>query len=284
MTPGEFGRFTSAREILSRLDDSLQKLRDAGYSPKPGSRFLVIREEFRRFERAASNPLSPFELDGTVLSQGLVDAFELGIIAECQTILAGHPKEVEEMLSGSVLPEDDSLTRPRDLQFQLFVAANLGLMGVPVRLEEPDMRIDYGGMTLGVAAKRIQSESSLEKRLKEANKQIQAQGLNGFIALGLEQIALNRRLRVVAAGPEALSDVGDTLGGRALEAIRPIVEKTRTPSTIGYLVWVVIPAVFPRHLSIGFSSFYGGIYVAPRGHPCSEIAEAICKMVPPHYF
>jgi len=279
----DFSGVICADSLREKLDTSLAVISEAGYRLGPGSRFTKLQGEFRRFAQAANGKVDPEGLDWGLLSQGIVDAYELRIITECKPIMAEHPAEIQKMLSGSTLPKDDSQTMSRDLQFQLFVASNLSLMGIPVTLEEPDVRIHYGGMTLGVAVKRVQSVARLKERLVEANKQIERQKLIGFVALGLEQMVLSGRI-IVPMGPEGLAEVGHHLGDLAERETRIAIAKARASSTVGYFIWVVAPMFLPRQWTVGFSADYRANYVTRQGDACSQVAEAICKMDPPHSF
>jgi hypothetical protein len=79
-----------------------------------------------------------------------------------------------ELLSGAELPDRDTSTAGRDIQFELLVAALLVFGGVQgVHVGEPDFRIRAGTRDMGIAVKRVSRRKQLTKRVREAIKQIQ---------------------------------------------------------------------------------------------------------------
>ncbi len=101
---------------------------------------------------------------------------------------SGHPglkRLLRKLTDDSVLPQDDrEQSRGRDTQFELFVAAICQAAGFfPVDYQEPDVTCTVESVQIGVAAKRIKSETQVQKRIPKAAKQIQTSGLSGVIAL-----------------------------------------------------------------------------------------------------
>lgn len=86
------------------------------------------------------------------------------------------------------LAEEGSNSRPRNIQFELYVAALLRLSGAKVARGEPDLRMVYGHEEVAVAVKRIRSPNpdQVQKNARNAAEQIQQVGLRGWIALNLD--------------------------------------------------------------------------------------------------
>jgi hypothetical protein len=104
--------------------------------------------------------------------------------------LAGFPlrepsAKLALRLRDSTTPADKSST-PRDLQFELLVAAVFAMGGVPTRPAEPDLRIMVEEREWGVAVKRVRSEAKLATRTTHARRQIEAQGLQGLIVVNVD--------------------------------------------------------------------------------------------------
>jgi hypothetical protein len=76
----------------------------------------------------------------------------------------------------------------RDIQFEMFVAAQLALGGLEVTKGEPDLRYRYGYERVGVAVKRLDSLAltQVRRNIKDAADQIARTGLRGWIALNLD--------------------------------------------------------------------------------------------------
>ncbi|MCH7749158.1 MAG: hypothetical protein IH939_13795 [Acidobacteria bacterium] len=90
------------------------------------------------------------------------------------------------MLSGAGTEDDDKNPLARNTQFELYTRATIVMGNVPAWLAEPDLRVDYLGAEIGVAAKRVTSSKQLLKRAKDAVRQIKKSGLAGFVALNVD--------------------------------------------------------------------------------------------------
>ena len=96
------------------------------------------------------------------------------------------------LFEGLDFPRDDRLSRPRDLQFELFVAALLTLGGMRgVTFKEPDLVFKGIDQEIGVAIKRISGTSikKLHRRAHEALAQIRKSNLLSVIVLNLDRMA-----------------------------------------------------------------------------------------------
>ncbi len=94
--------------------------------------------------------------------------------------------KLETMLSGAGTEDEDRNPLARNTQFELYVGATLEMGNVATQLAEPDLRADYLGMDVGIAAKRVRSPKQLLKRAKEAVKQIKSSGVPGIVALNVD--------------------------------------------------------------------------------------------------
>ncbi len=104
--------------------------------------------------------------------------------------LGGAPEwreVIQKMFGGTELPADDK-KQARSMQFEAFVAASLRRSGLVVASDEPDVRVNFKGWRLGVAAKRIRSATQLRHRLADANRQMIRARLPGVIAIEVSQI------------------------------------------------------------------------------------------------
>lgn len=114
--------------------------------------------------------------------------------------------KLESMLSGADTENEDRNPLARNTQFELYVAANLVMGGVSTRLAEPDLRFDYNGLEVGLAAKRVRSSKQLVKRAKDAVRQIRNSGIPGFVALNVDVL-----LKAVGGNPTSTEQLDDRL-------------------------------------------------------------------------
>lgn len=94
--------------------------------------------------------------------------------------------KLETMLSGADTEDEDRNPLARNTQFELYTGATLTMGDVPTRLAEPDLRVDYLGLQVGVAAKRVRSAKQLINRAKEAVEQIKSSGVPGMVAFNVD--------------------------------------------------------------------------------------------------
>ncbi len=91
------------------------------------------------------------------------------------------------MLSGpDIEAEDDSKTKPRSLQFELYVAAILAAGGVRVDYAEPDLRMYYLDDWVGIAVKLPRNRRRIAHHLEKAVEQIEKWTPRGMIALNVD--------------------------------------------------------------------------------------------------
>lgn len=93
------------------------------------------------------------------------------------------------LLRGAETEDIEAKSHPRNIQFELFVAATLVLGGTDVRLGEPDFRMTFHSTEVGVAVKRVRSlnPGTLKDELSDASKQIARANRQGFIAVNLDR-------------------------------------------------------------------------------------------------
>lgn len=195
----------SLRYVKEKLDDILAIIDAYGIS-------INVQSRFNRFKIAVEKELiqqmdNPIEVLGedsfsksidfvsflrrmTTLGQGLRDFYELWSITSSQVVMKDNVRELALIFGGNVNPRDDKLTntRPRDIQYQLFLTSVFELSGFHVLNAEPDFIFVHGKEEIAVACKRINSRKQAFSRVKDAAKQITESGRRGFIALSLDNL------------------------------------------------------------------------------------------------
>lgn len=161
------------------------------------------------------------EAQWTILEQYIVTR-ALG--RPSRTLRELQRRKIEEMLSGTEVPETDQNHLARNIQFELYVAALLTMGDVPAVLAEPDIVFDYFGTPRGLAAKRVRSLRQAVRRADEAAEQLAANGLQGFVVVNVDlllkagrgipgpEATLAERIQVVNAIEERMADRTHVLG------------------------------------------------------------------------
>lgn len=109
-----------------------------------------------------------------------------------------HRFKLTEMLGGADIEDEERNPLARNTQFELYVGATFAMGDAWIMLEEPDLRLQYAGRDVGIAAKRIRSPAQLRRRTLEAAEQIDRAGGGGFVALNLDILVKGMSLEAVA--------------------------------------------------------------------------------------
>jgi hypothetical protein len=162
----------------------VESLSALGLKPNPGSRLMRML----RVLEDTSGTILPDHPDFETALEADRDMQLLQYVFEQDHAKSRHVglvRLLRKLVDDSVLPQDDrEISRGRDTQFELFVAAICQAAGfIPVDYLEPDVTCNVQGVQIGIAAKRIKSEVQVKKRIKKAAEQIQASGHVGIIAL-----------------------------------------------------------------------------------------------------
>ena len=272
------------KQFLADANAIINELKSDGYRISEACRFCVFVKEFSKFlENGFGLGGQPFDI--ALLVQGMRDASELKAIAKSGKVRNEYRREIQEILGGAGKPSDDLLTQSRDYQFQLYLAAIFDLSGFVVENLEPDFTFKYEDSTYSVAAKRISSELKLNARFSEAKKQIKKSGINGFIAFSLDRIVwekIKTDSYIVTNNPDTLYDAGKTILHDLLKTkVGKAALTNRDPIVIGHIASLMIPAILPRLVSLGFSStllFIPSIDVSEESTVYRHIRELPGKM------
>lgn len=177
---------------LSQLPGKLQEL---GLTIPPGSRLALYARDLERCLRGetihASDTQKRLE---TALKECAQILPSLRILGR-QPSIPGLRSKVEIALGGQAYREREPQNTPaRDAQFEIFLAGLLRFAGYEPRFEEPDVVFNaHCGDTIGIAAKRVKSQSQLRKLARGARNQLKRVGGPGIAALHLDFIGSDRK-------------------------------------------------------------------------------------------
>jgi len=192
-------------QILERLDAALdlcRGLRLGGHVD--ASRFQQYREHLSRLIEALEaegqeGAREVFESDQLKSTVALTESTELGDIepflqtVDAQTAAA----KLVHVLGGPLLPsdEDSNTNQPRNLLFELNLAARLWRAGFPPELgEHPDLAIEVGRKRFLIQCKRPFSQRGARRCFQDARTQLRRDlksapvGSRGVIALSLSRL------------------------------------------------------------------------------------------------
>jgi hypothetical protein len=207
MTNFNLGRtFTMERlsyeKILQDLEQFLQLCSSFGL-PVGGERFTQYRREIvTLIDTVKTRALSGQDTEQLdryliALMEGAEVNLLLPYLQECERTTVA-PK-IKDCLSGPFTPNDENpnSNRPRNIQFELFLASTLWRSGFePVLGEHPDLKCRVENRWVFFECKRLFSTSpqKLRERIREAADQIQKNrqkaphGTRGIIAVSLSRV------------------------------------------------------------------------------------------------
>ena len=111
---------------------------------------------------------------------------------------------IKRIIDDSVFPQEDMQnSHGRDAQAEAFAFAVCKSAGMNPVFQEPDVTCTLGAEKLGIAVKRVKSHSQLEKRLKEAARQIRKTSLPGVVSAEVTVAVNPKNLSIVTNQDEA---------------------------------------------------------------------------------
>lgn len=170
-----------------------QSLQAIGISLPCGSRFY----EYSQIVRACAGECDKaFPKDKTRIAETYLNSVreihELYLILEMLRESLEEPavrERIERTISDPLLMKDQNIHTPgRDSQAELYIAARCVMGGLNVDFQEPDLIVSCPTGDLGVAVKRVKSHAKVERNIRNAGRQIQKSGIDGFICLDLTSL------------------------------------------------------------------------------------------------
>jgi len=252
------GQTFGFEETLSLIKLVRDYASSVGVTMSPSSRIAQFESQLRHFGTMTVGDLfKPGVFDWDEFIERNRDTTELAFI--CNTLAEPVPLELKKwlrlILGGTRIPSQQSDTRSRDKQFELYVAALFAHSGFSISLDEPDVRFEHGGNWLGIAAKRISSVEQIEKRVRQARSQLARNGLHGYVALSLDCLVPRVEPPRIVSNPQAL----DMEGSKQIEdllsnhgrVIAPLLSHSHCLGLIAICVLTAIVRETPTHVGIG---------------------------------
>lgn len=231
-------RFGSAT-IEDLLGKALDYLATIGVRVPPSGRHALALKLLRKANRSSGGMKSLDANERLRLEHAHRTAYEIVLIAVASYRLRRHrstsPFLVEKLqqVMGGAETYGPGRSQARDVQFEMFVAAQLVLGGLEVAKGEPDIRFKYGYELVGVAVKRLDSLAlgQVRHNITDAADQIAGTGLRGWIALNLD--TRFEGLPLVANRPTLLKRFS-----RAFDSIIPVAARFGSgPHVLGIITY-----------------------------------------------
>lgn len=199
-----------------------------------------MREHLKVAELMASNQIGLLVQDPKGISRVFEANHDLHQMCSIvEVLLAETPpktllRKLREFLGGQPLPQDATACAARNLQFELEVGSRFKLAGLRVEWSEPDVVVHFAKRRIAVAAKRISSQTQLQKRVKEAARQIERAQMLGFIAIEISTAA-NRDNHpiIVQAQTEAMKRVPEFYDEFSRIQVEQLRGKVDSPLVLG---------------------------------------------------
>jgi hypothetical protein len=186
-------RTSNTRVRYQRLEAILEGLQGKGLRLHAASRFprylAKIREYVERQRNIADYGDDELRELSTALCEcdELLDSLEL---LQAEPMTEGLMPTLQKVVTGPLLPVAGIADAARAAQFELVTAAACRNAGTFPIIEEPDIRVRVERRTIAIAAKRLLSASSMEKRIREARDQIRGAAEKDDSQIGIIAIDL----------------------------------------------------------------------------------------------
>lgn len=264
--------------ILADLHQIKANLKTNGIMLHPSCRFSIFEREIQKYVQVRDHSMSINDINISILTEGYRDSNELKVITSSKEVFEASIPILKQILKGTPVPSEDANSTARDKQFELYLAAILERTGFNISLEEPDIRFIYKTEEYSLAAKRIRSHQQINRRYREAIKQIKKFPYPGFIGISMDYLVRGPgNLNVIAGSPEAMDDAGNTIMNDSLENIlRPVISTNRDDQVIGLVASLVVPSLLPS-FSFGCISNLRAICLLTEG-------EEICRLIGSNIF
>lgn len=223
-------------DLAQKLEYILDRFKILDLSVKASSRLYHHQKQVAKYLHTGHDP----KFDQLQhLGEATREIRELYIILEDDEFVNLIPTyKLRALLDGTMISSRDRDTLGRDIQYELLIGRLFHKSGLQVQLREPDTRCKYGRVEFSIAAKRLRSRRQLRKRVRDASKQIEGQGLLGIIALSLEQVLNPDLLPLQGSDPRQLTaQIEDDLDAFVQEHQRDLIPQSASVCAFLLTFW-----------------------------------------------
>lgn len=182
---GEFMRWSTAAAVAA-AEFAARRIRSWGLPCDEGSRLIRAQHLIAGFDHFSVRVDPGSGGSAQELKEAHRSVFEIyAIVRQMQAPDKVTRRYLRTMLRAPDLPAfpDDP---GRDYQAELFARVLFEAAGYTVRRAEPDLILTRASETWGAAVKRVKSARQFRARVQEAQRQLKAAGLLGFVVVNPE--------------------------------------------------------------------------------------------------
>ena len=180
-----------ARSILAGAEYAIRRFESFGLAGVSASRVVRARDIVASVQDGVTPLRVANQSTLTLVAEANRTLFESYLIARAVAPAHEMPspdcvERLQLMLGGADTADGDTDSNARDAQFELYLLAFLRIGGARAWMGGPDLWMDYGAETVGVAAKRVSSKKQLGVRLKDGARQVHDTNQRGFLAVNAD--------------------------------------------------------------------------------------------------
>ena len=158
---------------------------------------------------------------------------------------------ITELSQGCWHPDEDTNTRVRDQQYELWLKHFLSKHNIISKIKEPDLFFKWNGKEFPLAAKRPKSRKSLDGRIRSAVHQLEPYKGGGVVSISLDLLLRPKYRDFYAVSPLEAGEKMDLLFIDLLQWLisseSPIMKRGKGSNIIAYLLTGRLNAFIREH-------------------------------------
>ena len=266
-------------ETLAKYNDALEKLSSFGIRISDSSRLRTYQKRTETILKQPGDLLEVSQADSDSMTFDFREMDELIFIINSFTD-EPTPQELERLRllpGGTENPDDETSTKARDAQFELFLRAMFIQAKYRVEMGAPDLLLSDGHITFPIEAKRPGSYRRFDDRLRKAVNQLHRQKNWGVAAISLDHVIRPRGGYLVVRERIYLAEaVAGLVHSYVMENSGDIDNRLMGKSNVSALLFILrIPAkVQETNLTLLGSNVHT-VPVSEEDQPGFEVVQAL---------
>jgi len=233
-------------ETLAKYKHALEKLASFGIRIPESSRLRTYQKRTETILEQPGNLLlvSQDDSDKMIFDFREMDELTLIINSFTDEPTSQELERLRLLPGGTENPDDETTTKARDAQFELFLRALFVQAKFGIEMGTPDLLLSDGQITFPIEAKRPGSHRRFDDRLRDAINQLQRQKSWGIVAISLDHVIRPRGGYLVVREHKYLAGaVAQQLRNYVMENLRIIDNRLEEKSNVSALLFILrIPA------------------------------------------
>jgi hypothetical protein len=270
-------------ETLAKYKHALEKLSSFGIRIPESSRLRTYQKRTETILKQPGNLLLVLQDDSDKMIFDFREMDELIFIINSFTNepTAQELERLRLLPGGTENPDDETSTKARDAQFELFLRAMFVQAKFCIEMGAPDLLLSDGQITFQIEAKRPGSHRRFDDRLRDAINQLQRQKNWGIVAISLDHVIRPPGRYLVVGEHKYLAEaVAGLLHKYVMENLRNIGNRLIGKSYMSALLFTLrIPAkVQDTNLTLLGSNVHT-LPVSEEDQPGYEVVKALLNIL-----